>query len=308
MEECMYDIVGDVHGYAEKLHQLLEQMGYQQKQGVYSHPSRKVIFVGDWIDRGPQVRETLSLVRAMIDGAQALAVMGNHEYNAIAFHLENPTGGHLRPHTIKNIHQHYQTLYQFKDYADEWQAYLSWFLTIPLYLNLPSIRVAHASWYDSNIALLDNLLLNGRMTSELVQQATVKHTPFWKAVEETLKGKEARLPHNQTFRDKDDILRYESRIRWWTNHSDTTTYADYFFDAPAVIASLPVDYTLYQTGVTLNETSKPLFFGHYWLQGTPCLDSPRAACVDFSIAKGGVLAAYRWQGETELTNEHLVWV
>ncbi|KAA9353166.1 metallophosphoesterase [Larkinella humicola] len=308
MEEQLYDIVGDVHGYADKLRQLLEQMGYEQQKGVYSHPSRKVIFVGDWIDRGPQVRETLSLVRAMIDGGLALAVMGNHEYNAIAFHLENPTGGHVRPHTIKNIHQHYQTLYQFKDYTDEWQDYVSWFLTIPLYLDLPSIRVAHASWDDSHIALLDQLLPNGRLTPSLVQKAAIKNTPFWKAVEETLKGKEARLPHNQFFRDKDGILRHESRIRWWTNHSDSTTYADYFFDAPAAIASLPVDYDLYPTGVTLDETSKPLFFGHYWLQGQPCLGSPRAACVDFSIAKGGFLAAYRWQGENELTNEHLVWV
>ncbi|RYZ80515.1 MAG: hypothetical protein EOP04_25740 [Proteobacteria bacterium] len=192
--------------------------------------------------------------------------------------------------------------------ADEWQDYVSWFLTIPLYLNLPAIRVAHASWDDSHITLLDQLLPNGRLTPSLVQKAAIKNTPFWKAVEETLKGKEARLPHNQTFRDKDGIIRQDSRIRWWTNHSETTTYADYFFDAPAAIASLPVDYMLYQTGVTLDETSKPLFFGHYWLQGLPCLDSPRAACVDFSIAKGGVLAAYQWRGETELTNEHLVWV
>lgn len=45
-----------------------------------------MIFLGDFIDRGPKIRETLQIVRAMVDAGTALAVMGNHEYNAICFH------------------------------------------------------------------------------------------------------------------------------------------------------------------------------------------------------------------------------
>ena len=71
-----YDIVGDVHGYATKLKFLLEKLGYREKKGVYSHPERKVIFVGDFIDRGPEIRATLQIARAMVDGGSALADHG----------------------------------------------------------------------------------------------------------------------------------------------------------------------------------------------------------------------------------------
>ena len=65
----MYDIIGDIHGHAHELEILLQKLGYQKQHGIYSHPlKRQVIFVGDFIDRGPQIRETLQLVRANVRG------------------------------------------------------------------------------------------------------------------------------------------------------------------------------------------------------------------------------------------------
>lgn len=72
----MYDLIGDIHGHADALLQLLRQLGYSKQKGVYRHPERQVIFLGDFIDRGPQIRETLEIVRPMIDAGAALAVMG----------------------------------------------------------------------------------------------------------------------------------------------------------------------------------------------------------------------------------------
>lgn len=51
---------------------------------------------------------------------------------------------------------------------------------------------------------------------------------------------------------------------------------------------------------------KPLFMGHYWLQGTPALLAPQVACLDYSAGKDGPLVAYRWQGETQLRAAHFV--
>ncbi len=42
----MYDIIGDVHGFAQPLRALLVKLGYQIADGVYRHPTRKVIFLG----------------------------------------------------------------------------------------------------------------------------------------------------------------------------------------------------------------------------------------------------------------------
>jgi hypothetical protein len=49
-----FDIIGDVHGYADQLRNMLDQLGYRETSGAYRHPNRTVIFVGDIIDRGPK--------------------------------------------------------------------------------------------------------------------------------------------------------------------------------------------------------------------------------------------------------------
>jgi hypothetical protein len=80
-----FDVIGDIHGYAKTLRRLLEKLGYEEVGARYTHPDhRRVIFLGDYIDRGPNIRETLGIVRAMVDAGSALAIMGNHEFNALA--------------------------------------------------------------------------------------------------------------------------------------------------------------------------------------------------------------------------------
>ncbi|NRB40563.1 MAG: hypothetical protein HRU20_19190, partial [Pseudomonadales bacterium] len=62
-----YDIIGDVHGCATSLIILLDKMAYQEGEGVYRYTGaghRKVLFLGDLVDRGPQIRKTLAIVKA----------------------------------------------------------------------------------------------------------------------------------------------------------------------------------------------------------------------------------------------------
>ena len=110
----MYDLIGDIHGHATELKQLLEKLGYTLEEGGYHHPEREVIFLGDFIDRGTEILEVLQLVRPMIDSGEAKAVMGNHEFNALAYHTEDPgqPGKHLRRHNRKNNDQHQDTIDQ----------------------------------------------------------------------------------------------------------------------------------------------------------------------------------------------------
>lgn len=63
----MTDFIGDIHGYAHKLEELLQKLGYKKKNGTFVHPHRKVLFVGDYIDRGPEIKETLEIVKSMVD-------------------------------------------------------------------------------------------------------------------------------------------------------------------------------------------------------------------------------------------------
>lgn len=69
------DLIGDTHGHADKLEELLIDLKYSKKgnDNFYSHPTRKVVFLGDYIDRGPKIRQILEVVKGMADSGNAIA-------------------------------------------------------------------------------------------------------------------------------------------------------------------------------------------------------------------------------------------
>jgi hypothetical protein len=85
-----YDIIGDVHGNLAKFEELLRQLGYVEGSGAFQHPERQAVFVGDLIDRGDENLRVVALVRAMVESGAARVIMGNHEFNAIAYATDDP--------------------------------------------------------------------------------------------------------------------------------------------------------------------------------------------------------------------------
>lgn len=88
-ERGPFDIIGDVHGCADELEALLAQLGYRlTPDGVWRHPAgRTAVFVGDLVNRGPRVVDTVKLVMAMMRAGVALCVAGNHDA-ALTRHFE----------------------------------------------------------------------------------------------------------------------------------------------------------------------------------------------------------------------------
>jgi protein phosphatase len=89
-EHGPFDIIGDVHGCCDELEALLGKLGYVATPAptpdavwgdrVHVHPEgRKTVFVGDLVDRGPRIVDTLRLVRNMVRAGAALCVPGNHD-------------------------------------------------------------------------------------------------------------------------------------------------------------------------------------------------------------------------------------
>src|SRR5664280_345440 len=76
-----YDVIGDVHGCADKLEGLLGALGYEERKGAYRYPTpgegRQVVFVGDLVDRGSQQIRTLEIVSAMVEAGRAQREKGN---------------------------------------------------------------------------------------------------------------------------------------------------------------------------------------------------------------------------------------
>ena len=298
----MHDLIGDIHGHADALQRLLKTLGYTRQKGVYRHPERQAIFLGDFIDRGPKIRETLEIVRPMIDSGAALAVMGNHELNALAFHTLDPKmpGEHLRPHNEKNSRQHAETMRQVP--AGELNSYLNWFRTLPLWLDLDGLRVVHACWDEPRMTKI-----SGPITDEFLHSACSPRGDLFEPVETILKGKEARLPDGATFRDKDGHERTATRVKWY-ERPDGHTYRTYAMASEPIESDLPLPDEVIQAAVPYPENANPVFVGHYWLSGRqPELLRQNIACVDWSVAKGGFLCAYRWDGERELDPEKFCW-
>ena len=303
----MYDLIGDIHGHADKLEELLQALGYVSKNGVYGHAERKALFVGDYIDRGPKIRETLQLVRSMVDSGNAIALMGNHEYNALCFHFQETEGGHLRKHLIKNIIQHYETLRQFQNRQDEYEDYLEWFKTLPLFFETDKFRAVHACWDFENISFLRKHLENDRLTDKLIYDSVKQDTELHRVIEETLKGKEMAMPAGYSFYDKDGTERTEIRIKWWEDPAEMT-YRSISVEPLENLPNTPIEDSVISAQAYYPPEHKPVFFGHYWLKGQPSFQKANVCCLDYSIAKGGKLVAYRLDDEVKLSESNVVFV
>lgn len=301
----MYDIIGDIHGYAEELKLLLQKLGYSKTRSGYQHLSRTAVFCGDFIDRGPEIPEVVSIVRQMCDEGNAVAVMGNHEFNALAFQTEDPDqpGKFLRPRSDRNLKQHAATLKQFS--PSELQSALSWFRSLPVSLETDSFRIVHACWNADCIQQIQTALTeHGPFTAEFLKKATTPNDEVFDAIECVLKGPELPLPDGLFVTDKEGNRRKRIRIRWF--HSpENQTWQTYALPKVNTLPDDPVPQDAFAAPYGIDE--RPVFVGHYWLRSFPPEPlTDNIACLDYSIAKDGWLCAYRFDGALPLTADRIV--
>jgi len=298
-----YDIIGDIHGCSRTLEKLLLTLGYSRdSDGIYRNPDRTAIFLGDFIDRGPFQREVISIVRPMIDSGDAKSVMGNHEYNAVAYATtDEATGGYLREHSEKNRRQHKAFLDAYADDPVACKTVIEWFRTLPLWLDLGEVRIVHACWDKEMIRKLGSPVL----TDELLHASCNKKLWQHDAIETILKGKEVPLPDGRAFDDKDGNPRHEIRVKWWDQSA--STYSEAFFGPESAVTDIPDEEIAGDHLLEYSRDEPPVFLGHYWLEGDPEPLADNVACTDYSVAKpGGKLVAYQWDGERALTRDKYV--
>lgn len=298
-----YDIIGDIHGHAAELEAMLIQLGYNEGSGHFSHPmGRKVIFLGDYIDRGPEIRRVLEIVRGMIDADEAYGILGNHEVNALWYHRKDSEGRYLKDHGPGIKKQHAASLEQIaKPSPDEWEEWLAWLSGLPLWIDFGALRVVHACWAEPSIQALQDIDLSNY--SDLVQYSR-KGSKENQLIRPLLNGPELDLPDGKLFIAHGGKECKEIRYRWW-KRLDGLSYREALFpgDDPnlpdSVIVNPPEPYSV--------GSSEPLiFFGHYAIQNEPAQRLERnLACLDYGMGKGGHIVAYSWDGEAELDNSKL---
>jgi len=312
-----YDIIGDVHGCAHSLALLLQKLGYAESDGAYQFSElnrRQVIFVGDVIDRGPQIREALQIVRAMVERGSARMILGNHEYNALAYctlSTQSAAGEakYIREHTVRHTMQIQETLDQFRQYENEWRDMLAWFMTLPLFVELPQCRVVHACWDER---LIDSLLQkrgHAFIDAEFLQATGDRHSFERIVIDRLTRGLDLLLPDGAAIAGRDGFTRRMFRAKFWADNPQT--YQELAFQPdplPDHVASMPISDDDRGKLLYYGADAKPLFVGHYWQRGNPRPLRHNLACLDYSAVHRGKLVAYRMDDETSLQVDKFVWV
>lgn len=252
------DIVGDVHGEIDALRSLLRRLGYDE---MGRHPTgRRLVFVGDLTDRGPDSVAVVDLVRQLVETERAQCVLGNHDFNLLCDHRKHENrwfyGEEYRDENGQLIPMRLAQ-------KPERRRIVEFFATLPLALERSDIRIVHACWDDAKVAEvrsqgdarvtyeLHRRRLEAQLASETLDHVDrILHLQNENPVKRITSGPEERAPQPRTLHGK---TRYERRVRWW--HQYNGTYC---------------------------------VFGHYCLvNGTP-RGNHAAFCVDFGVGRRSV--------------------
>jgi hypothetical protein len=144
------DVVGDVHGEIEALESLLRVLGYAG-QGEHAQ-ARRLVFIGDLCDRGPDSPAVVRRVGEMVQAGTAQCLLGNHELNVLRGARKEANGWYFAD-------DHDRAAGRFTDSRpaadDAERAEIArFFRTMPLALERPDLRLVHACWDDDRLGEL----------------------------------------------------------------------------------------------------------------------------------------------------------
>lgn len=262
------DIVGDVHGEIDALKTLLHQLGYD-KAG--NHPQhRRLVFLGDLVDRGPDSIGVVQLVMKLMENGKAQCVLGNHELNIIVNKPMHGNGWIIQPNEKDPLENN-------PDYAAN-QAIaptlINFLKQLPLALENDDLRITHACWNQAAIDTLkkqnhtpvvevynayheqyENLLASPEMTA--THQALLTHG-------EALKNPDIKPPLLPPIGKKEYAKQMTNPIRILTTSSMCMAKTPYFGGGKWRMAERDPWWDNY-------DGDKPVVIGHFWRQFDPKL-------------------------------------
>ncbi len=270
-----YDIVGDVHGHVGSLDMALDQLGYSQ-DGV--HPAgRRLIFLGDLVDRGPDSIRVADRVAKWVQGGLALCVLGNHELNLLMGRArQGNEWWHGQPQFVRGCKR---ILPQRQAQGQDRHRLLEFFQSLPLALENDELKIVHACWHAPSVDRLRRVRgLVGPWSATLDQQLMAenphaKRTQEWELILQNehpvrvlTSGLEARW-QGVPFQASGQPRRL-ARVPWWEawREPETVVFGHYWRsqNSRKSLTSIPGPF---RPGPSLTTPLGPR--GHAW-------------CVDFS--------------------------
>ena len=317
------DVIGDIHGEREALEALLAALGYDQDG---RHPdARRLVFVGDLCDRGPDSPGVIRRVRSLVNAGRAQAVCGNHELNLLR--LQEKHGNHW--FYGKSFDPEFGPCVAIS--SDEQEPILRFLRSLPIALERRDLRIVHAAWLDSAInrcraidAPVDEAYESFDLEMRcdpVFRELEASHTREMHLVRDALKNSLC-APVAHAIGPYDEHCQMQNPIRIITSGVERATDRPFFSSGKWRYVDRVAWWREYDGDV-------PVLFGHYWRwwdpavhihlsKGEPHLfaddevgpymaDHHRTFCVDFSAGarykerRGnhtppfqGRLAAIRW--------------
>jgi hypothetical protein len=259
----------------------------------------------------------IETVRSMVWAGSAVAIMGNHELNALFYHepglsktgatcdgaaCDHAPGPFMRDHTEKNRGQHQSFLEAYPDVIERKEV-LDWFPELPVFLDLSGIRLVHACWDQASIDVIARQCPDGRLRREHLADVALERSDLARAVETVMKGPEVPLPEGVEFHDYGGNLRQHVRLGWWGGEGATWRDAALSVPDTSELPNTLVPPELLSS--SLSADAPLVLVGHYKMPGLPSIgpNAKQAACLDFL----GAPCAYRWSvGERDLHADNLI--
>jgi hypothetical protein len=248
------DIVGDVHGEIDALLSLMGHLGYD---GTGRHFSgRRIVFVGDLTDRGPDSPAVVDLVSDLLKAERAQCVLGNHDLNILRKETKHDNGWYFG----QEFYSEEELVPQKLADDDIRTRVQSLFASLPLVLARSDLRVVHAAWDATAIeSLPDKAVVADLFQEHAGRIEAAAESRNADDIERGLchqndnpvkmitSGPEERV--EEPF-ESNGKVRYQQRVEWWPDYR-----------GPLCV------------------------FGHYSLPPERPRDCRHAFCVDFNVAK-----------------------
>lgn len=300
----MYDIIGDIHGEYKLLVKLFTEMGYQPKENGFYHPTRKAIFIGDFINRGDHVRATVRMIKSMVEEGDAMAILGNHEFAAILYTTIDKKGYHLRRHIPKYKLPLMKTLKDYQNHEQEWIDTVKWMRTLPFFIEVDGIRIVHGGWSDEHIEILKSEIGDAGKLKKRFLKKFLNDKSLYNTVNRIMKGAELVLPDNLIVKDTKGFSRRKLRVKWW-EPLEGKTFQQASFGNRFVLPDYTIPKEITFPMETYPDNAPIVFMGHYCLKDTNLIIRDNICCVDNCVIRNNKLTAYRWSGEKKLDADHL---
>lgn len=179
-----YDIISDIHGHYHAFAALLESMDYTLDDKTYKPPKgRKLLLLGDIINKGPNQKKTIKMVKRMIKQGHAKAIMGNHEFNAICMAEE------ITETNEDRLRQQAAFLEAYEFGSPKHEKAIELFKQFPLYFETDSFIASHGAPSKKDIKTVAPYLNSkGQLTKKAYRAFTDSKSPFSQSLNRIIKG------------------------------------------------------------------------------------------------------------------------